>query len=88
MDVTDDSVELLAEHTSFKNMKVNPMTNMSHALKVSAFLYSKQQRIQIGIGWPQSQEIDQSYQKTNEYSNNPTGCLIGLLKANIHSGFF
>ena len=70
VDVTDDSVELLAEHTSFKNMKVNPMTNMSHTLKViSAFLYSKQQRIQIGIGWPQSQEIDQSYQKTNEYSN-------------------
>ena len=39
VDVTDDSVELLVEHTSFKNMKVNPMTNMSHAVKVSAFLY-------------------------------------------------
>ena len=39
VDVTDDSVELLAEHTSFKNMKVNPMTNMSHAVKVSAFFY-------------------------------------------------
>ena len=34
VDVTDDSVELLAEHTSFKNMKMNPMTNMSHAVKV------------------------------------------------------
>ena len=37
VDVTDDSVELLAEHISFKNMKVNPMTNMSHFMKVNAY---------------------------------------------------
>ena len=39
VDVTEDSVELLAEHISFKNMKVNPMTNMSDSMKVCAFLY-------------------------------------------------
>ena len=37
VDVTDESVELLAEHISFKNMKANPMTNRSEALKVRTY---------------------------------------------------
>jgi len=36
VDVTDDSVKLLAEHISFKNMRVNPMTNMDGLMQEMA----------------------------------------------------